>query len=218
MSGEGYGLDPDTGRCVKVETTHDEWIREEKNARSMGVPEPVYQEIMTYPPEAVDEIRLLCPPLRLGADAGASASPACLAAFRKTPCRCLVGGDEMLKYATQHGTGWRADCLGDTGGFSKTWCHMRMAYPRNSPRPRPWIHGRPRRWPGRLVGTCGSGSKRVGRCGSSSTTPWPCTAPASTTSRPRCRAVRTFGPKIERFLRRLGYRLVLQRVELRRFH
>ncbi len=52
-----------------------------------------------------------------------------LAAFEKTPLLMLIGGGEMLKYATEQGTGWRADCLGDMGGFSKTWCHMRMAYP-----------------------------------------------------------------------------------------
>lgn len=34
-----------------------------------------------------------------------------------------------LKHAVESGAGWRADCLGDMGGFSKTWCHMRMAYP-----------------------------------------------------------------------------------------
>jgi hypothetical protein len=56
-----------------------------------------------------------------------------LAAFKKTPLLMLIGG-EMLKYATEHGTGWRADCLGDMGGFSKTWCHMRMAYPTLIPR------------------------------------------------------------------------------------
>ena len=39
----------------------------------------------------------------------------------------LIGG-EMLKRAVENGAGWRADCLGDMGGFSKTWCHMRMAY------------------------------------------------------------------------------------------
>lgn len=52
-----------------------------------------------------------------------------LAAFTKTPLLMLIGGGPMLEYATEHGTGWRADCLGDMGGFSKTWCHMRMAYP-----------------------------------------------------------------------------------------
>ncbi len=52
-----------------------------------------------------------------------------LSAFKKTPLLMLIGGGPMLKYATSHGTGWRADCLGDMGGFSRTWCHMRMAYP-----------------------------------------------------------------------------------------
>jgi hypothetical protein len=52
-----------------------------------------------------------------------------LAVFNKTPLLMLIGGDEMLAHATRKGTGWRADCLGDMGGFSKTWCHMRMAYP-----------------------------------------------------------------------------------------
>ena len=45
----------------------------------------------------------------------------------------LIGGGEMLKYAVENGAGWRADCLGDMGGFSKTWCHMRMAYPKHLP-------------------------------------------------------------------------------------
>jgi hypothetical protein len=52
-----------------------------------------------------------------------------LAAFKKTPLLMLIGGRECLAHATQHGTGWRADCLGDMGGFSKTWCHMRNGYP-----------------------------------------------------------------------------------------
>jgi hypothetical protein len=52
-----------------------------------------------------------------------------LTAFRKTPLLMLIGGRECLIYAAQQGAGWRADCLGDMGGFSKTWCHMRNAYP-----------------------------------------------------------------------------------------
>lgn len=52
-----------------------------------------------------------------------------LAAFEKTPLIMLIGDTESLSYAAQHGTGWRADCLGDLGGFSKTWCHMCDAYP-----------------------------------------------------------------------------------------
>ena len=56
-----------------------------------------------------------------------------LAAFQKTPLVMLIGGDEMFKYAVDNGAGWRADCLGDMGGFSKSWCHMRMAYPQRLP-------------------------------------------------------------------------------------
>ena len=52
-----------------------------------------------------------------------------LAAFKKTPLLMLIGGGECLKYACAHGAGWRADCLGDMGGFSRTWCHMRQGYP-----------------------------------------------------------------------------------------
>ncbi len=52
-----------------------------------------------------------------------------LAAFKKTPLVMLIGGKESLTYATGLGTGWRADCLGDMGGFSKNWCHMRKGYP-----------------------------------------------------------------------------------------
>ena len=52
-----------------------------------------------------------------------------LSAFRKTPLLMLIGGAECLTYAAQHGTGWRADCLGDMGGFSKNWCHMTKGYP-----------------------------------------------------------------------------------------
>jgi hypothetical protein len=52
-----------------------------------------------------------------------------LDAFKKTPVLMLVNGGECLAYATRHGAGWRADCLGDMGGFSRGWCHMRQGYP-----------------------------------------------------------------------------------------
>jgi hypothetical protein len=52
-----------------------------------------------------------------------------LAAFKKTPLLMLIGGGPCLKYAAEHGAGWRADCLGDMGGFSKNWYHMRDSYP-----------------------------------------------------------------------------------------
>ena len=53
-----------------------------------------------------------------------------LESFRKTPLLMLIGGGECLKHAVSRGTGWRADCLGDMGGFSRTWSHMRIGYPK----------------------------------------------------------------------------------------
>jgi len=49
--------------------------------------------------------------------------------FRKTPLVMLIGDLDGLKYATSKGAGWRADCLGDMGGFSRRWCHMKDFYP-----------------------------------------------------------------------------------------
>jgi hypothetical protein len=50
-------------------------------------------------------------------------------AFPKTPKVMLIGDEEGMKHATSNGSGWRADCLGDMGGFSKTWNHMDCSYP-----------------------------------------------------------------------------------------
>jgi len=52
-----------------------------------------------------------------------------LSAFKKTRLLMLIGDRECLIYAARRGAGWRADCIGDMGGFSKNWCHMRNAYP-----------------------------------------------------------------------------------------
>jgi hypothetical protein len=52
-----------------------------------------------------------------------------LGAFHQTPLLMLIGGGAQLSYACSQGAGWRADCLGDLGGFSKTWCHMCQGYP-----------------------------------------------------------------------------------------
>ena len=37
--GSGYWLNPSTGMCVRVATTHDEWVRDEQNADRIGLPE-----------------------------------------------------------------------------------------------------------------------------------------------------------------------------------
>lgn len=44
--------------------------------------------------------------------------------FKKTPLISLIGDSFAMQYQISHGTGWRADCLGDMGGFSPTWNHM----------------------------------------------------------------------------------------------
>ncbi len=48
--------------------------------------------------------------------------------FKKTPLVMLIGDTIGMKHAISQGAGWRADCLGDMGGFSPTWNHMKY-YP-----------------------------------------------------------------------------------------
>jgi hypothetical protein len=50
-------------------------------------------------------------------------------AFPITPKVMLIGDENGMIHATKNGCGWRADCLGDMGGFSKTWNHMDCSYP-----------------------------------------------------------------------------------------
>lgn len=50
-------------------------------------------------------------------------------AFSKSILVMLIGGGEAFAHALRQGTGWRADCLGDMGGFSKNWNHMQDLYP-----------------------------------------------------------------------------------------
>jgi hypothetical protein len=49
--------------------------------------------------------------------------------FKRTPLLMQFDDPKSMRYGVEHGTGWRSDCLGDMGGFSKTWCHMFDSYP-----------------------------------------------------------------------------------------
>jgi hypothetical protein len=49
-------------------------------------------------------------------------------AFPRTSKVILIGSDEGMARAVAEGYGWRADCLGDMGGFSKNWNHMENFY------------------------------------------------------------------------------------------
>ncbi len=50
--------------------------------------------------------------------------------FKKTDLIMLLTDEKTNKYGlSKRDVGWRVDCLGDMGGFSKTWCHMCDYYP-----------------------------------------------------------------------------------------
>lgn len=49
-------------------------------------------------------------------------------AFPHTAKVVLIGSEEGMRRTVQDRLGWRADCLGDLGGFSKTWNHMEDFY------------------------------------------------------------------------------------------
>lgn len=136
-----------------------------------------------------------------------------LEAFQQTPLLMLIGGGECLEYATHRGTGWRADCLGDMGGFSRTWCHMRDAYPtmiKDAGAQEVWKTA-PVAWE-----TCWDMRKWTGEG-------WPLRtildyalamhgSVVNNKSAPLPEG-ENIRPEIERFLRRLGYRLVLRELE-----
>ena len=136
-----------------------------------------------------------------------------LNAFKKTPLVMLINGQECTAYATQHGTGWRADSMGDLGSFSPTWNHMRDAYPkwiREAKAEDAWKNGpiayepplavaefvekaRPLRWIFNYALAC-HGSYFSGKSG-------------------RLPDNAEFRGELEQFLRRLGYRLVLKELK-----
>jgi hypothetical protein len=135
------------------------------------------------------------------------------AAFKKTPLLMLIGGGQCLKYATERGAGWRADCLGDMGGFSKNRYHMRDSYPvsiKESSIQDAWKTA-PVAWE-----TCWDMRKWVGEGWSLRYIfNYALALHASYINNksaplPSGDSVR---PELERFLRRLGYRLVLKELQ-----
>ncbi len=133
-----------------------------------------------------------------------------LAAFRKTPLVMLLNGKDCAAYAIARGTGWRVDSMGDLGSFSPTWNHMRNAYPvwfRAAHAEEAWktapvayeppmgidefsVKKWPLRWIFNYALAC-HGSLFSGKSGKQPDDP-------------------LFRVELERFLKRLGYRLVLR--------
>jgi Domain of unknown function (DUF4832)/Beta-galactosidase len=53
-----------------------------------------------------------------------------LDSFPRTPLVLQLKDERATRYAlSKRPVGWRVDCLGDMGGFSKTWSHMNDYYP-----------------------------------------------------------------------------------------
>lgn len=133
-----------------------------------------------------------------------------LAAFRKTPLIMLIGAGEMTRHAIGHGTGWRADSLGDLGSFSASWNHMQRLYPaaiRDNHMEQAWKSGPiafepprnvsefvERGWPIRGIFNYALALHGSSFNGKSAALP----------DDPALRG------ELERFLRRLGYRYVLE--------
>jgi len=123
----------------------------------------------------------------------------------------LIGDIEGMRHAVAQGCGWRADCLGDLGGFSPTWNHMCDCYPQNLEKA-----GASSAWQNAPVAfeSCWD-MRRWKKEG------WDIryifdyalddhASYLNNKSAPLPEGVR---PEIERFLRRLGYRLVLRKLE-----
>ncbi len=133
------------------------------------------------------------------------------AAFPTANKVILIGSEVGMPRAAKGDFGWRADCLGDMGGFSKTWNHMEHFYLQQLAKTgaeeawrtgpvafescwdmRKWTESR---WDIRFI------FDYALRCHASY---------VNNKSAPIPEGGR---PAIERFLRRLGYRLVMRSVE-----
>ena len=133
-------------------------------------------------------------------------------AFRHTRLLVTLDEQEPLRGAIGRGAGWRADCLGDFGMFAKDWSHMQDGYPG-------WIRalGVEKTWQTAPVAfeACGDVRTWMRRGGSlRQTFNYALALHASLFNNksvplPAGDEARA---EIERFLRRLGYRIVPVRV------
>jgi hypothetical protein len=132
-------------------------------------------------------------------------------AFPQTPKVMLIGDVDGLRRAFALRAGWRADCIGDFGGFSKNWNHMENLYPQNLAK-----SGAADVWKTAPVAyeSCWDMRKWV-------TEKWDVrrvfdfalATHASYLNNKSTPIPDGTRPEVERFLRKLGYRLVLRRVE-----
>ncbi|MCC7494712.1 MAG: DUF4832 domain-containing protein [Fimbriimonadaceae bacterium] len=130
--------------------------------------------------------------------------------FPRTATVMLIGDLDPLRHALAGGAGWRADCLGDLGGFSPTWNHMQHFYRQQLEKA-----GGNEAWKQAPVAfeSCWDMRKWVAEG-------WPLRTifdyaldlHASYLNNKSAPLPEGSRPEVERFLRKLGYRLVLRRL------
>ena len=133
------------------------------------------------------------------------------AAFPKSPKVMLIGDVDGLRHAARRGCGWRADCLGDMGGFSKNWNHMDNLYPQNIEK-----SGAGEAWKRAPVAfeSCWEMNKwKQEGWDIRHIFDYALNLHASYLNNKSATIPEGTRPEIERFLRKLGYRLVLRRLE-----
>ncbi len=132
-------------------------------------------------------------------------------AFPKTSKVILIGSEEGMSQAVTKRYGWRADCLGDMGGFSKNWNHMENFYLQQLEKTTAqdaWENGPvafESCWDMRKWKEAGWNIRYIFDYGLQCHASY-----MNNKSAPVPDGTR---PEIERFLRRLGYRLVLRSLE-----
>jgi hypothetical protein len=134
-----------------------------------------------------------------------------LRAFSKTPKVMLIGDEGGMKLAVSTHSGWRADCLGDYGGFSKTWNHMENMYPVQIAKT-----GTAEAWKTGPVAfeSCWTMQKwKDENWCISCIFDYGLEYHASYLNNKSAKIPEGSRPDIEKFLKRLGYRLVLQKLE-----
>jgi len=132
-------------------------------------------------------------------------------AFSKTPLVYLIGNRAGLKQCVAQGVGWRADCLGDLGGFSDTWNHMEHCY-----RQRLQDAGAEEAWRAAPVAweSCWDIRKWFSEgWGIRGIFDYALDLHGSYLNNKSAPVPPEAMPEIERFLKRLGYRLVLRSLE-----
>ena len=132
-------------------------------------------------------------------------------AFPNTPKLMLIGEGEGMVHATSQGCGWRADCLGDMGGFSPNWSHMEDMYPRQIE-----ATGSSEVWKGAPVAweTCWDMRKWVAEGWNvRGIYDYGLSYHASYVNNKSAPIPEGMRGEVERLLRKLGYRLVLRRLD-----